>query len=480
MGRPTKSFPSTSSSPRPSSCGDNAREAGNVPGQRTSTAITAVCTTAMGVNISNTTAVAIALPTIGIDPGIQQDQLQWLTNAYALSSQCGCLLLMFGRIADVYGRKKTFLGGALWLFAFALGCAFVNDSLTLMLLRGLQGAGGAAIIPAALGILADTFPPSRARSIAFATFSAGAPAGGTLGTIVGGALTQYTSNTWRAAFYFLAALAGLCFFGGLYAIRRDPPSQEKDRRVDWLGSIVVTAGLTFILFILAQGEVAQPKQWGTPYIIALLIIGVFLIAVFLAWQHFLECIQDDPNAPHCVWTPPPLMRPLLFARARGRYGVRMAVAFLNRCAFLSWQFWAQLFNQEAQYGPMLAAVRFIPIFAASILCNVLVAFSIALVSTVWLMTFGTLITSTAAFAAKRCTEPLASPPPPSTFVIGADFFFAGGTLFIAEILRPNEQSVCGGLYDSGRSCFSLVLARADAPPAGHLRWHRRLDGSLYV
>lgn len=140
------------------STGDHVRERDNVPEQGTDVpravpslakaiAITAVCTTAMGVNIANTTAVAIALPTIGSDLEIQQDQLQWLTNAYALSS--GCLLLMFGRIADVYGRKKTFLGGALWLFAFALGCAFVDDSLTLMVLRGVQGAGGAAIIPAA-------------------------------------------------------------------------------------------------------------------------------------------------------------------------------------------------------------------------------------------------------------------------------------------------------------------------------------------
>ncbi|KAI4521868.1 MFS general substrate transporter [Schizophyllum commune Tattone D] len=152
--------------------------------------LTAVCTIAMAANISNTMAVSIALPTMGDELGIQQDQLQWVTNAYALSS--GCLLLMFGRIADVYGRKKTFLAGALWLFAFTLGCAFVKDALTLEILRGVQGVGGAAIIPAALGILAHAFPPSRARSIAFATFAAGAPVGGALGTILGGAFTQYT------------------------------------------------------------------------------------------------------------------------------------------------------------------------------------------------------------------------------------------------------------------------------------------------
>ena len=101
-----------------------------------------------------------------------------------------------------------------------------------------------------------------------------------MGTILGGAFTQYTKcvtlfispqsstddiprDTWRAVFYFCAALAGVCFLGGMYAIRADPPSTEKDRRVDWLGSFLVTAGLTLIIFILAQGEIAEPKQWGT-------------------------------------------------------------------------------------------------------------------------------------------------------------------------------------------------------------------------
>ncbi|TRM55647.1 major facilitator superfamily domain-containing protein [Schizophyllum amplum] len=413
--------------------------------------LTAVCTTAMAVNISNTTAVSIALPTIGRDFGIQQDQLQWITNAYALSS--GCLLLTFGRIADVYGRKKTFLGGALWLFAFTLACGFVNDFLTLAVLRGLQGVGSSATIPAALGILAHAFPPSKARSLAFATFGAGAPVGGVLGFIIAGALTQYTSDTWRAVFYFCAALAGSCFVGGLFVIGPDPPSQEKDKRVDWLGSFLVTAGLTFILFILGQGEVAKPKQWGSPYIIVLLILGVFFIAVFMVWQSYLERLQDTPNVPYSIWTPPPLMRPSLFARARGRYGVQMAIAFLNWCAFLSWQFWAQLFYQEYQgYGPMLAAVRFIPMFVTGVLCNVFVATFVAHVSIVYLMAFGTLITSIASllFAVidPNATYWAFGFPAAITSVFGADFVFAGGSIFIAKLSRPHEQSVSGGLYNT--------------------------------
>ncbi|OJA19940.1 hypothetical protein AZE42_08045 [Rhizopogon vesiculosus] len=173
--------------------------------------IVVTCTAAMVVNISNTTSVSISLPTIGKDIDIQEDQLQWLASAYSLSS--GCLLLFFGRLADLYGRKKAFMIGSLCQIAFSLGCGFANDGLSLAVLRGFQGVGGAATIPSAvqyfdfcilseagvlihflqLGMLAHAFPPSRSRSIAFATFAAGAPVGAAFGTIIGGVLTQLTA-----------------------------------------------------------------------------------------------------------------------------------------------------------------------------------------------------------------------------------------------------------------------------------------------
>ncbi|KAG5653776.1 hypothetical protein H0H81_010617 [Sphagnurus paluster] len=149
------------------------------------------CTFAMIVNSANNTAVSISLSTIGRDLHIEDSQLQWLVSAYPLSS--GCLLLVLGRLADLYGRKKTFILGSISLAAFTLGCAFARDSMTLDILRGFQGIGAAATIPASLGILAHAFPPSRARSVAFSTFAAGAPLGAALGMALGGVLTQETA-----------------------------------------------------------------------------------------------------------------------------------------------------------------------------------------------------------------------------------------------------------------------------------------------
>ncbi|KAG6811560.1 hypothetical protein H0H92_006864 [Tricholoma furcatifolium] len=161
------------------------------PSRSTFKSVVLVMTCTFAMVSANNTSVSISLSTVGRAFHIQEVQLQWLVSAYPLSS--GCLLLVCGRLADLYGRKKTFFLGSLLLAAFTLGCGFAQDSITLDILRGFQGIGAAATIPASLGILAHAFPPSRARSVAFATFAAGAPVGAAFGMALGGVLTQETA-----------------------------------------------------------------------------------------------------------------------------------------------------------------------------------------------------------------------------------------------------------------------------------------------
>ncbi|KAK7691163.1 hypothetical protein QCA50_006266 [Cerrena zonata] len=202
------------------------------------------CTAAMVLNTANSTAISIALPTIGRDLGIVENKLQWLVSAYSLSS--GCLLLFLGRLADLYGRKRTFLLGIFVQAAFGLGCAFSKDEITIDVLRGLQGIGGAAIIPAAIGIMADAFPPSRLRAIAFSTFGAGAPIGASIGNLIGGVLTELTSQSWRSTLYMMTGLSALAFIGGYFTMDADVLDMTQDRRIDWIGAFLVTAGLVLI------------------------------------------------------------------------------------------------------------------------------------------------------------------------------------------------------------------------------------------
>ncbi|CCA74472.1 related to aminotriazole resistance protein, partial [Serendipita indica DSM 11827] len=130
--------------------------------------------------VSSVTGISMAIPTIARELEMENDQIPWIVSAFALSS--GCMLLLFGRLADLYGRKLVWLIGSLWIVVISIACSFAKTGVQLIVLRAMHGMGPAAMIPAALGILAHAFPPSRARSTAFATFSAGAPLGGAIGT----------------------------------------------------------------------------------------------------------------------------------------------------------------------------------------------------------------------------------------------------------------------------------------------------------
>ncbi|KAL0063122.1 hypothetical protein AAF712_010030 [Marasmius tenuissimus] len=414
--------------------------------------IVAACTLAMIVNVANATSASISVPTISEELHVSPIDIVWIVSAYPLSS--GCLLLLFGRLADLYGRKTTFSLGNLWLVGLTLGCAFADNATTLSILRGFQGVGAAATIPASLGILAHHFPPSHARSIAFATFAAGAPVGGSFGTILGGALVQLTEKTWRSPFYLNTGLAFLSFLIGFFFIEQDRPSEEPDRRVDWIGALLATAGLTLIIFVLGQGEVA-PKQWATGYIIGLMIAGVILLILFVLWQHHLEKVRDGGSSPDSILnrlpTPPPLMKLSLWTRANGRVTVVMCIAFLNWCCFLSWSYWTTLYYQEyLGLSPVLTMVRLVPMTITGIACNVVVALFVGRLPFVILMAVGTGLTSTAALLF-ALINPSATYwafgfPAAIVSVVGADFVFAAGTLFIAKVSLPHEQSVAGGVF----------------------------------
>lgn len=406
------------------------------------------CTAAMVVNISNVTSVSIALPTIGKDLNIPEQRLQWLVSAYSLTS--GCFLLLFGRLADLHGRKKVFIMGSLCLTVFSLGLGFSKNEITIDILRGFQGIGAAATIPSAIGILAHSFPPSRMRSIAFATFSAGAPTGGAVGLILGGVLTQDSKQTWRSNFYLATGLNAACLIMGLLSIDADPPSTETDKRIDWLGTFLVTAGLVLIVFVLSDGEIVG---WTTSYIIALLVISVILLVLFVLWERYLEQVQQNPNAAYSMWTPPPLMKPSIWSRAKGRFAVIMSIAFLNWSSFLSWVFWVQLYYQDyLQLSPIHTMLRLIPMTATGILCNFTVAMVVGRVSLVNIVVIGTVLTGSASllFALIKTSSPYWAFgfPAAITSVFGADFVFAAGTIFVAKVSLPHEQSLSGALFQT--------------------------------
>ncbi|KJA16451.1 hypothetical protein HYPSUDRAFT_207046 [Hypholoma sublateritium FD-334 SS-4] len=412
--------------------------------------IVLIATCSMIINTANTTTISIALPTIEKEWNLEPARLQWAVSAYSLSA--GCFYLVFGRCADVYGRKNTFCVGSLAAAVFTLACGFAPNIMALDILRGIQGVGASAIIPASIGILAQSFPPSRARSLAFATFAAGAPIGAVFGTAVGGVLIEFTAKSWRSTFYLLSGLTTLCLVGGFISFDKDIPSDEADKRIDWVGAFLITAGLVLVVFVLGDGEIA-PKKWRTPYIIAFIILGVILIGAFIYWQIYLEKVQADPGAPYSKLTPPPLMKPSLWKRANGKFAAMMAVTFMTWCSFMSWTFWVQLYYQNYKhYTPMLVVVRLLPMFVSGMACNVFVGLMAARIPVVYLVSIGGFATAVScllfAVIDPNTTYWAFGFPASILTVLGADFVFSAGTLFISRIALPNEQSVAGALFST--------------------------------
>ncbi len=174
---------------------------------------------------------------------------------------------------------------------------------------------------------------------------------------------------------------------------------------------------------------------------------------FLFWQHYLEKIQSNPSSHYSIFTPPPLLKLSIWTRANGRLAAMMVVAFTNWCAFLSWMFWVQLYFQNyKKYTPLECMIRFIPAFISGILCNAFVGLMAARVPIVWMLGVGTLSSTVAcllfAMIIPDVTYWAFCFPAIFIGVLGADFVFTAGTLFIAKCALPQEQSVAGALFNT--------------------------------
>ncbi|KAB5592523.1 MFS-type transporter [Ceratobasidium theobromae] len=415
--------------------------------------ITLACTLAMVNNVMAGASLSIALPDIGANLGISQAELQWLVSSYALTS--GCFLLLFGRLADLFGRKKVFLIGSFWFMVWSIGCGFAPSSIALNVMRALQGMGSAATVPSAIGILAHEFPPSTARSLAFATFSAGAPLGGAIGFAIGGVMTEYSSVQWRGIFYVMAGIAAITMVSAVVAIHKDGPSLEQDRRVDWIGAALATVALVLLTFALAQSSSAK-DGWRTPYIPVILVVSILLLGCFVGWEHYVETRT----------TRPPLMSLSLWRRAKGQFAAMQLIVIFDWACFTTWSFFVTLYYQEYKgISPIGTTVRVLPMTVSGLLCNLVVALVVGRVSGTVLIAFGCFFTALASLLF-AVIVPSASYwafgfPAAAVVVFGADFMFATGSLFVAKVALPHEQSLAGGIFNTVNqlgTAFGLAIA----------------------
>src|SRR5919202_6252672 len=156
--------------------------------------VLALLCVAQFVDVLDINAVVVALPTIGQDLGFAAGDLQWVVTAYVLFF--GGFLLLAGRLADIFGRRRMFVSGLALFTVSSLGCGLAWSPLALVVLRGAQGLGAAMLVPAALAIISTTFPEGRERNLAMGVWTAVAAGGGAAGLVLGGLLTDALGWAW--------------------------------------------------------------------------------------------------------------------------------------------------------------------------------------------------------------------------------------------------------------------------------------------
>src|SRR5215467_9564451 len=264
-----------------------------------------------------------------------------MVTAYALAF--GGLLLLGGRLSDLVGRRRMLIIGLVgFAAASALGGAATSFAV-LVIGRGAQGAFGAMLAPAALSTLTVTFTDPAERGKAFGVYGAIAGGGGAVGLLLGGVLTEYLS--WRWCLYVNVILAVVAVAGAVRLLASYP--RDPDVRIDWLGTVLVVAGLVAVVYGLSEADTAG---WGAPATVALLAAGVVLLAAF---------VLVERRVAH------PLL-PLRIVLNRFRGGAYLAIGLSAIGVFGIFLFLTYYLQLTLAYSPVKSGLAFLPMIAAII------------------------------------------------------------------------------------------------------------------
>ncbi len=288
--------------------------------------------------VLDATIVNIALPSAQRDLGFSTDSRQWVVTAYALSF--GSLLLLGGKLGDLFGRKWTFIAGLIG-FAGASAIGGLAQSFGMLVgARALQGAFGALLAPSALSLLTITFAGSPDRAKAFGIFGAIAGGGASVGLLLGGVLTQALS--WRWCLYVNLAIALPTVFAALRLIRNQPPQERA--HIDIPGVALAGGGLFALVYGFSN---AETHSWTTPVTIIALAASVVLLAAFAT----VERRKTNP------------LLPLHIVLDRARGGAYLSIALAGAGVFAVFLFLTYYMQTSLGFSPVKTGLSFLPMTA---------------------------------------------------------------------------------------------------------------------
>ncbi|WP_194836033.1 MFS transporter [Nocardia sp. XZ_19_369] len=294
--------------------------------------------------VLDATVVNIALPAAQRDLGFNDGDRQWVVTGYALAF--GSLLLLGGRLSDLFGRRNTFIIGLIgFAGASAIGGAATSFEM-LVAARVGQGVFGALLAPAALSLLTVTFTEPGERAKAFGIFGAVAGAGGAIGLLLGGMLTEWAN--WRWVMFVNLAFAAVALIGAVLLLAKHVTTDRP--KLDIPGTVVVTAALFGIVYGFSH---AESTSWTNPVTLSFLIGGAVLLAVF-AW---LETRVAHP------------LLPLRIVLDRTRGGSFLTVFIMGIGMFAIFLFLTYYMQLSMGYSPIKTGLAFLPMVAAMIVSS---------------------------------------------------------------------------------------------------------------
>ncbi|GAA4665433.1 MFS transporter [Frondihabitans cladoniiphilus] len=293
--------------------------------------------------VLDSTVVNIALPAAQKDLGFTNGERQWIVTAYSLAF--GSLLLLGGRLSDLIGRKRTFVIGLIgFAGASALGGAATSFG-ELVGARALQGAFGAILAPTALAVLTTTFTVPKERARAFGVFGAIAGAGGAIGLLLGGFLTQDFS--WRWNLYINVVIAIIAIIGAIFFVHSVVRNGPRPK-LDVPGTILVSAALFSLVYGFSN---AETDGWSSPLTWGFLAAALVLLVVFVLWQR---------RAAH------PLL-PLHVILDRNRGAAYSSVAIAGAGMFGIFLFVTYYLETTLKFSPINTGLSFLPMIGMLVL-----------------------------------------------------------------------------------------------------------------
>lgn len=372
----------------------------------------------------------VALPSIGRALDFNQSNLAWVVNSYVLTF--GGFLLLGGRMADLIGRRKIFLSG-LVLFAIAsLTAGLAQNEPMLLASRAVQGLGAAMLSPAALAILTSIFAEGKERNKALGVWGAVAGAGGAVGVLLGGVLTEYLSWRW----VFLVNVPVVIMVIPL-VLRIIPESLkgEGHRAFDIPGAVTVTAGLSLLVYALVN---AAEAGWGSAETLGLVAGALLLLILFVV----IESRSEDPLVPFDIFG------------SQTRNGSYL-VGLLLAAALYSMFFFVALYTQQVLgWDPLKAGLSYLPlsatiIFGAGMGSEVAnrIGFKPVLAAGMFVTTIGLLWFSQINVDGGFVGDVLG---PSMIAGLGLGLAFPGATIGGTSMVREDEVGLTSGLINSAQ------------------------------